>query len=196
MNSAIVSAILLAAGEAKRMGRLKQTLPLGKTTIVEQTIDNLLNSNANEVIIVLGHKAEEIRKRVAHRQVKIALNPHYRQGMSTSIIAGLNLVDEQAQAVMLALADQPFIDSQTTNRLIDEFNDHSKGIVVPSYQGQRGHPVIFAIKYKKEMFALKGDIGAREIIERHPDDILEVAVSSPGINIDIDTADDYKSSPG
>ncbi len=192
----MVSAILLAAGESKRMGRLKQLLPLGKTTMVEQTIDNLLNSKVNEVIVVLGHEAEEIIKKIATKPVKIEVNPIYHQGMSTSIIAGLKLVDDGARAVMLALADQPFIDSQTINRLIDEFCDHNKGIVIPTYQSRRGHPIIFAIKYKEELSSLKGDIGGRQIMERHPDDVLEVAVASPGINIDIDTTDDYNSSLG
>ncbi len=192
----MVSAILLAAGESKRMGRLKQLLPLGRTTMVEQAIDNLLNSKVNEVIVVLGHEAEEIIKKIATKPVKIEVNPIYHQGMSTSIIAGLKLVDDGARAVMLALADQPFIDSQTINRLIDEFCDHNKGIVIPTYQSRRGHPIIFAIKYKEELSGLKGDIGGRQIMERHPDDVLEVAVASPGINIDIDTTDDYNSSLG
>lgn len=192
----MVSAILLAAGESKRMGRLKQLLPLGRTTMVEQAIDNLLNSKVNEVIVVLGHEAEEIIKKIATKPVKIEVNPIYHQGMSTSIIAGLKLVDDGARAVMLALADQPFIDSQTINRLIDEFCDHNKGIVIPTYQSRRGHPIIFAIKYKEELSSLKGDTGGRQIMEHHPDDVLEVAVASPGINIDIDTTDDYNSSLG
>ncbi len=192
----MVSAILLAAGESKRMGRLKQLLPLGRTTMVEQAIDNLLNSKVNEVIVVLGHEAEEIIKKIATKPVKIEVNPIYHQGMSTSIIAGLKLVDDGARAVMLALADQPFIDSQTINRLIDEFCDHNKGIVIPTYQSRRGHPVIFAIKYKEELSGLKGDTGGRQITEYHPDDVLEVAVDSPAINIDIDTTNDYNSSLG
>ena len=145
---------------------------------------------------MLGHEAEEIIKKIATKPVKIEVNPIYHQGMSTSIIAGLKLVDDGARAVMLALADQPFIDSQTINRLIDEFCDHNKGIVVPTYQSRRGHPIIFAIKYKEELSGLKGDIGGRQILEHHPDDVLEVAVASPGINIDIDTTDDYNSSLG
>ncbi len=192
----MVSAILLAAGESKRMGKPKQLMPFGRSTILEQTIDNLLNSKVSEVIVVLGHKAEEIKQKLATKPLKMALNPVYHQGMSTSIIAGLKLVDERARAIMLALADQPFIDSQVINRLVDEFCDHNKGIVIPTYQSRRGHPIIFAIKYKEELAGLKGDIGGRQIIEHHPDDVLEVAVDSPAINIDIDTTDDYNSSLG
>jgi molybdenum cofactor cytidylyltransferase len=183
----MISAILLAAGESKRMGKPKQLMPLGRTSILEQTIDNYLNSEVNEVIVVLGHRAEEAKRIMAARPVKLAINPNYQQGMSTSIIAGLNMVDSRARAVVIALGDQPFIDSQTLNRLIDEFYNHDKGIVIPVYRGRRGHPVIFAIRYKDELFRLKGDIGGREIIDRYPDDVLEVPVNCEGIYIDIDT---------
>ena len=189
----MLSAILLAAGESKRMGKPKQLIPLGSSTILEQAIDNLLNSAVDEVIVVLGYKAEEITKTIAAKPVKIIVNPNYRQGMSTSIIAGLILVDSQAQAVMLALGDQPLVDSQTINRLIDEFYNRDKGIAIPTYQGKRGHPIIFAIKYKPELLELEGDIGGRQIIQCHPDDILEVAVDSKSVIADIDTRADYHS---
>ena len=189
----MISAILLAAGEAKRMGKLKQLMPFGQSTIVEQAIDNLLGSAVDEVIVVLGYRAEEISKTIATKSVKIIVNPNYSQGMSTSIIAGLNLIARQAQAVMLALGDQPSVDSQIINRLIEEFYNHGKGIAIPTYHGKRGHPITFAIKYKPELLGLKGDVGGREIIKDHPGDILEVAVDSESVISDIDTPSDYQS---
>jgi len=187
----MVSSILLAAGKSKRMGKPKQLMPWGQSTMVEQTIDNLLGSAVNEIIVVLGHRAEEVIKIIAAKPVKLAINRDYEQGMSTSIIAGLNLVDNQAQAVMLALGDQPLIDCQTINRLIEEFYNHNKGIAIPTYQGRRGHPVIFAMKYKEKLRELKGDIGGRQIIKDHPEDVLEVAVNCEGICVDFDTVDSY-----
>jgi len=187
----MISAILLAAGESRRMGKPKLLMPIGKSTVLEQAIDNLLNSRVSETIVVLGYKAEEVRLKIATKPVKIAVNPDYQQGMSTSIATGLKLVDDRATAVMLALADQPFIDGKIIDRLIQQFQTHKKGIVIPVYQGRRGHPIVFAIEYKTELLGLKGDVGGREITQEHPDDILEVAVSSPGINIDIDTMSDY-----
>jgi len=189
----MISAILLAAGESKRMGELKQLMPFGQnTTIVEQAIDNLLSAAVNEVIVVVGYRAEEVIKSIVGKPVKIAINPNYRQGMSTSIIAGLNLVDSRAQAAMLTLGDQPLINSQTINRLLEEFHNHDRGIAIPTYQGRRGHPIIFAIKYKEKLLELKGDIGGRQIVKDHPDDILEVAVNAGGIITDIDTISDYQ----
>ena len=189
----MLSAILLAAGESKRMGELKQLMPLGKSTLLEQAINNLLNSSVDETIVVVGHRAEEITEAIAAKPVKIMLNHNYRQGMSTSIIAGLILVDPKSQAVMLALGDQPLVASRTINQLIDAFNSHDKGIAVPTHRGKRGHPIIFDIKYKAELLKMEGDIGGREIIRQHPDDVLEVAVDSESVISDIDTRDDYQS---
>lgn len=182
-----VSAILLAAGKGSRMGKLKQLMPLGDSTILEQTLDNLLGSKVTEVIVVLGYKAEEITKRLSGRPVKLVVNPLYRKGMGTSVAAGLKFIDSQARAVMLTLGDQPYVDSLTINGLIDAFNSNKKGIAIPTYQGQRGHPLIFARKYQAPLSHLSGDIGGREIIRENPEDILEVPVDCEGIVIDIDT---------
>jgi len=87
------------------MGKLKRLLPCGQSTIVEQAIDNLLSSAVDEVIVVVGYRAEEVKKTIGGKAVKLAVNPNYEQEMSTSIIAGLNLVDSNTRAVMLALGD-------------------------------------------------------------------------------------------
>ncbi len=187
----MISAIILAAGESSRMGQLKQLMTLGKGIILEYVIDNLLNSLVSEIIVVLGYKSEEVKKTIANKPVKIVVNPDYHQGMSTSIKTGLDSIDNQAKAVMIALGDQPYIDSLTINNLIKAFFTHNKGITIPVYQGRRGHPVIFVKKYIGELLKLKGDIGGREIITRHPDDVLEVAVNCEGILIDIDTMENY-----
>jgi molybdenum cofactor cytidylyltransferase len=188
----MISAILLAAGQSKRMGELKQLMPFGQSTIVGQAVDNLLGSAVVEVVVVVGYKAEDVKKAIADKPVRIVVNPDYEQGMSTSIIAGLNLVHGGVQAVMLALGDQPLVNSETINILIEEFCNHDKGIAVPTYQGRRGHPIIFAIKYKEQLLKLKGDVGGRQIIKDNPDDVLDVVVDSESIIADFDTADDYQ----
>lgn len=186
-----ISVIILAAGESKRMGKPKQLLPLGQSTILEQAIDNFLHSKVNEIIVVVGYKPRETIDLIANRPVKVALNPDYSQGMSSSIIAGLNIIDHKAEGIMLALADQPFISSQTIDYLLETFTHHCKNIVIPSYKEKRGHPVIFPRKYKKVLASLRGDIGGREIIARHPEDIFEIAVDCDGVINDIDTMDKY-----
>ena len=192
----MVSAILLAAGQSRRMGELKQLMPFGQSTIVGQAVDNLLGSAVDEVIVVVGYKAEDVIKAIAAKPVKVAINPDYEHGMSTSIMAGLNLVHSGVQGVMLALGDQPLVDSQTINRLIEEFYNHDKGIAVPTYQGRRGHPIIFATRYKKQLLKLSGDVGGRQIIKEHPDDVLEIAVNSENVIADFDTTGDYQAYVG
>jgi molybdenum cofactor cytidylyltransferase len=192
----MISAILLAAGQSKRMGKLKQLMPFGQSTIVGQAVDNLLNSAVNEVIVMVGYMAEDVTKAIAAKPIKLVINPDYEQGMSTSIIAGLKSVHSETQGVMLALGDQPLVNSQTINRLIEEFYNHDKGIAVPTYRGRRGHPIIFAIKYKEQLLKLKGDVGGRQIIQDHPDDILEVVIDSESIVADFDTTDDYQAYVG
>lgn len=189
----MVSAILLAAGESQRMGRPKQLLPFGSSTILGKTIDNLLSSRADEVIVVLGTRAGAMKQVIAGRQVKVVVNPDYRKGMSASLIAGIERVDSKAQWVMVALADQPLIDKDTYNRLIEGALGCDMGIILPTYRSKRGNPVIFSIKYKDELLGLEGDVGGREILRKHPDDILEVAVGSEGVTIDINNLDDYYS---
>ena len=187
-----ISAIILAAGESKRMGQSKLLLKWREASIFEQTLDNYLASAVNEVNVVLGHQAAEMEKLIGDRSVTIAINPAYTKGMSTSIITGINMMSPRTQGIMLALADQPSVTSQTIDKLIQVFRTQKKGIVLPVYHGQRGNPVIFDIKYRDELLALKGDIGGREIVHRHYDDVQEVPVDNRGILIDIDTPEDYK----
>ena len=192
----MISAILLAAGQSERMGEPKQLMPFQQSTIVEQAIDNLLGSAVDEVIVVVGYSAEAVIKAIAAKPIKLAVNPDYEHGMSTSIIAGLKRLHSEVEAVMLALGDQPLVNSQTINRLIDEFRDHDKGIAIPTYHGRRGHPIIFAIKYKEQLLKLKGDVGGRQIIKDHPNDVLKVAVNAVSIIADFDTRSDYQSRLG
>ena len=187
MTTGTVSAILLAAGRASRMGKLKQLMPLGESTILEQTLNNLLASKVSEIIVVLGYKAEEITKKLSGRHVKVVVNPLYHKGMGTSIAAGLKFVDSQARAVMLVLGDQPYVDSRTIDQLIDAFGSDSKGIAIPAFKKQRGHPLIFDRKNQPSLRDLSGDVGGREIIKQNPEDVLEVPVDCEGVVIDIDT---------
>ncbi|MBN1367601.1 MAG: nucleotidyltransferase family protein [Dehalococcoidales bacterium] len=187
-----ISAIILAAGESKRMGDTKLLMKWGKVAIFERTVDNYLTSMANEVCVILGDRAAEMEKLLGDRSVMVALNPAYTKGMSTSIVTGINAMSPRTEGIMLALADQPLIISRTIDRLIQVFQQKEKGIVVPTYHGQKGNPVIFNIKYREALLALKGDTGGREIVQRCYTDVREVPVDDRGILIDIDTPDDYR----
>ena len=190
-----VSALLLAAGESKRMnGKLKQLLPLGKSAILEVMLDNLLNSDVDETILVLGFKAENITRHLNKKgyEIKIASNKEYKLGMSSSIKCGVQEIDDRCDSILITVADKPLISSDVINLLLEEYNTNNKGIVVPTYQGERGHPVVFDIKYKDELLNLTGDVGAKSIVDEHSDDVLDVDVLTSDILIDVDTYEDYK----
>ncbi len=188
-----VSALVLAAGESKRMGVPKQLLQVDGTTMLGKILDVLSRSQVEEIIVVVGHRAEEVVKSISGRPVKIAVNRQYEQGMSTSITAGLSLASAKSRGFMVVLGDQPFVDVEIIDALIQAFACHSNGIVVPVYEGKRGHPVVLSTKYKRELISLKGDVGARSIIADHKEDVFELPVNSRAIIDDIDTIDDYMS---
>lgn len=189
----MISAILLAAGESKRMGRPKLLMKVGQRTMIEKSVDTLLRSNIDELIVVLGYRAEAISRKLASKNLKTVINPHYRTGMSTSIRRGLAHVNPRSEAVLIALADQPFIHTESVNYLIDTYHRNPQGIILPCYRGMRGHPVILDRgRYGEEMEHLTGDIGCRPVVDRHPEDVLEVEIDSEGVVIDIDSWAEYQ----
>ena len=144
----MVSGILLAAGESSRMqGAFKPLLKWGKRTVIGECVHQLRNSQLADIFVVLGHREAEIRPRLAGTGVQFAINKDYRQGMLTSIKTGLAMLSPNSDGFLLALVDQPMIDSGLINRLIAAFEKGDKGIVVPVYDGKWGHPVIVSTTY-------------------------------------------------
>jgi molybdenum cofactor cytidylyltransferase len=190
------SAILLGAGESKRMGVDKLSLPWGRRTILEHCFETLLRSEVEELVVVLGIRNKEVKNLFQGRKVKVVINPHSKRGMSTSIRKGLQAIHPSSDGILIALGDQLFLKTRTINALIRAFGQGKGGIVVPSFQGKKGHPVIFHRRYKRELLNLKGDVGGRSIIERHPEDVRVVPVKSIGVVKDVDTWQDYIKSSG
>ena len=187
-----ISAILLGAGESKRIGANKLFLPWGKKIVLTHCVDTLLKSTVKEVIVVLGDRTKVMESQLKGRKVKVVMNPHYRKGMSTSIRRGVRAIDPNSHGILIALGDMPFLVSRTINSLIRAFGQGKGAIIVPSFRGRKGHPVIFHRRYKKELLQLKEDVGGRSIIERHPEEVRWVQIRSEGVLKDIDTWKDYK----
>jgi molybdenum cofactor cytidylyltransferase len=188
-----ISAVLLAAGESRRLGTNKLLLDVGGESLIERMVDVLLQSQVDEVLVVMGFEAELVRQRLQGKPIRLVLNRHYREGMASSLRAGVRHVDPAAHGVLIALADHPWLTSETVDRLTDTYRRASKGIVCPTYRGMRGHPVIFDVKrYGEALLSLRGDIGGRRLIEGHRDDLFEVPVDSPGVIRDIDRWEDYE----
>lgn len=190
-----IVAIVLAAGESKRMGINKLLLDMGGQTLVERVVNVLLHSKVDGVVVVAGFEWKRVRQRLRRKDIRVVYNRQYREGMAASIREGLRHIDQGSHGVLIALADHPLITSDTIDQLIDAYQRTHKGIVCPTYGGKRGHPVIFNLeKYGKALSKLKGDIGGRAVIEAHRDDLLEFAVDSPGVIRDIDVREDYEES--
>ena len=186
-----VSAILLGAGESKRMGQDKLSLPWGKKTVFEQCLRNLLRSDVEELVVVLSHRIGQMGNKWRDPKIKTVKNPDSGTGMSSSIRRGLEALDPSSQGILIALGDQPFIRTRTINVLIRAFVHGRRTIVIPSFRGMRGHPVIFHRRYVKQLLNLRGDAGGRSIIEKYPEEVGLVRVRSEGVTKDIDTWDDY-----
>ena len=166
-------------------------LPWEKKTVLTHCVRTLLRSKVKEVIVVLGGRTKLIESQLRGRKVKVVVNPHYRRGMSTSIRRGIVAVDPTSHAILIALGDMPFLSVRTVNALVRAFAQGKGEIIVPSFRGRKGHPVIFHKRYIKELLQLKGDVGGRSIIERHPKEVRVVRTKSEGVVKDIDTWEDY-----
>ncbi len=189
-----VSAILLGAGESKRMGFDKLSLPWGKKTVFGQCLETLLHSRVREVVIVQSLQNRRATDLFRVKKVKMVTNPHPARGMSTSIRKGLEATRSGSEGILIALGDQPFLKARTINALIRAFERGKGRIIVPAFRGRTGHPVIFHKAYKQELMNLKGDVGGRSVVERHREDVRVVRVKSVGVVTDVDTWQDYEES--
>jgi molybdenum cofactor cytidylyltransferase len=192
--NAQVSAVILAAGTSTRMGQAKQLLPLGGTTVLARTIDNVRSAGLVEMVLVLGASAEAIRRQLPQsllEGLKVVVNQAYRQGMASSLREGLSALDPQTGAALIILGDQPFVRPQTLHQIMAGYHRSGAQIVIPSYQGKRGNPVLLSRSVFPEVMALEGDTGCRAIFSNHLDAILKVKVEDPGILLDIDNQHDY-----
>ena len=183
----MIAAIILAAGEAKRFGQTKQLVPLDGKPMLQQTIDRIAQSKVDAVVIVLGANAAEIQKHVRGRAI---VNPDYAKGMSTSLHAGLRALPAKTEAVIIALGDQPFVESKTITALVDEYRRSGAKIIVPTFNGQRGNPVLVDASLFPRLMQIGGDVGCRAIFGELS--VSELPVTDAGIAQDIDTMEDFE----
>lgn len=190
----MVTALILAAGQGKRLGGVKPLLTHETATLIEMVIASYRASKVDNIILVLGHEARRVVQKIPLAGLKVVINPTPSLGMSASIQRGMAHMATRSEAVMIAMGDMPLIGPETINQLIAAFNKSKKGIAVPVYDKKRGHPVIFdQKKYFDSLLELRGDVGAKAILEANARDILEVKVKTDGVLVDIDTKEDWES---
>ena len=187
----MIAAIVLAAGASSRMGRPKLTMPLDGVPMLGRVLETLRRSAVERVVVVLGAIEAAVRKHVRFEDEVVVVNKGYEDGMSGSLRLGLENVGE-ADAVIIALGDQPFVLATTIDRLAAEYESSRARIVVPTFQGTRGNPVLFDRSTFPLIARIRGDVGARSVVQSCAADVLEVEVADRGVLVDIDTPTDLR----
>jgi molybdenum cofactor cytidylyltransferase len=192
----MISGIVLAAGKSERMGQPKMILPWGDTTVVGQVITTLVDAGLGEVVVVTGSGRENIAQALSplphNWPVRLVFNPHFAAGeMLSSLQAGIAALDESVEAALLALGDQPQIESRVVRAVLDAYRESDLRLVVPSYQMRRGHPMLFHHSLWPDILALHPPHTLRDLLVSHHDQIHYVTVDTPTILQDMDTPADY-----
>lgn len=186
-----LGAIILAAGESRRMGRPKQLLPWGDSTLINAVVAAVLAAPVAEAVVVLGHTADEVQQAVTGHdpRLRFVRNHQYRNGMLSSVRAGVAALSDRCDAFFLYLGDQPRASPEVAATLARAYTPGA--ILVPTADGRRGHPVLFSLEYREEIAGLDDAVGLRQLLWRHPDAVRELAVAEPAIHVDLDTPEDY-----
>lgn len=184
--------IILAAGSSSRLGQPKQLLIYQGKTLIRRSIDAAFESKSNACVLVLGANFELISNEVQDTNVEIIINHDWETGMASGMQKGLDFLEKKISPdqVILMLCDQPFVDSELLNSMIENQSKTGKGIIACYYNGTFGVPVLFSRKYFPELIDLKGSEGAKKVIYAHKSDMEKI--DFPDGAIDIDTLDDYK----
>ena len=190
--SRFISGLVLGAGASSRYGQPKQLLPFRETTLLGWVITQAERARElGEVIVVLGRAADEIRERVDFGNAKVVDNPVFTEGCSSSYRAGLGAIDPRADAIMIILGDQPGVTPEIIDGVAEKWREGDKQIVLASYQGRLGHPMLFAKPMFDKLVGLHGDKAAWKLVDAHPDLLIEAPFDRP-FPEDIDTVEDFK----
>jgi molybdenum cofactor cytidylyltransferase len=184
-------AIILAAGESKRMGLPKMLLKFDGITMIEKVIENVKLADLGNAIVVLGSGSEEIKELVEKASFRHCYNENFSEGMLSSVKCGFRDLPENVAAALVFQGDQPFISPAVIRSLINAYLSSAKGIVIPVYNNKRGHPLLVDGKYRNNIELLDPEKGLRELARCFSDDVLEVQSDEPGILRDFDTYEDY-----
>ena len=182
--------MLLAAGRSRRMGAFKPLLPFGDSTVIKSCLNHLRDAGIEEIVVVTGHRADEVREHLKDARVEFAINTDPLSPMSISIARGLERTSSDARAILIALVDHPAIDRDTIRFLVQEWWRGSK-MVQPEHNGRGGHPVLIDLSYRSELLNLDPARGLRLFFESHRPEVRRLAVDSPYIARDMDTWEDY-----
>ena len=194
----MISAVILAAGESRRMGKQnKLLLPVGGEALLVKLVASVCASDVGQVLVVIGHEAEKIRTELNEFPLNFVYNPNFSEGMTTSIKYGVKLISHECDGLLICLGDMPFINTSEINKLIHAYvKNRIKGeglIVVPVFKRQRGNPVLFSIEFRNDILEHKKKSGCKEVIMKNSDSVMEIEMDDEKMLLDVDTMEDYQS---
>jgi molybdenum cofactor cytidylyltransferase len=191
----MISAIIPAAGQSKRMGQPKMLMPWGKSTVIEHVISTFLKAGIEDVIVVTGGARELVEGTISQYPVRTIHNRDYAAGeMLSSIQCALRVMPTQVQATLIGLGDQPQVQEKSIRLICDEYRNGQSTLIVPSFQMRRGHPWLVARPLWSEILALKPAESPRDFLTRHANEIHYVNVNTQSVLADLDTPEDYEKS--
>lgn len=176
------------------MGSAKQLLKLNGKTLIEIAIENAIKTNVEDIFCVLGGNAEKIKPHISNQNIELIFNKNYQKGLSSSIVCGVEFIEKQHSnfdAILILLVDQPEVDTQYLKNLIATYQKNKTKIIASSYSKKSGVPAIFPKKHFKNLQLLKGDKGAKEFLQNHISETIQLQRGEPFV--DLDTQEDYKS---
>ncbi len=189
----MISGILLAAGESRRMGSPKALLAYQGQTFLERICTAFFDAGVEELVVVLGAWEDRLRPALPrHPALRTVVNPHYAQGQLSSLVCGLGALSPDSAAAVVNLVDHPLVRPETIAALMASFRTDPLPIIIATHQGQRGHPVLFSRQVYAELLAAPLDKGAKTVVRKDPARVRHVPLDDPGIVADIDTPQDYR----
>ncbi len=189
-----VSAILLAAGESRRMGQTnKLTLPIAGVPLLRHIAVTLLGAHLEEIVVVVGHEAQTARGILAGLPLEVVTNPRYKEGQMTSVDCGMQALRRPCAGVMVCLSDQPLLEISDLNTLVDAFRHHCpSSVLVPTYEGRRGNPIVLASQHRETILNGKRNLGCKRLIENNPELVCRWEMDNDHVVFDLDTPEDVE----
>ena len=194
-----VAALVLAAGRSRRMAPLNKLLVADDAGVpmVVRVVDNALASRARPVIVVTGHEHARVEEALAGRAVQLVHAPDFAEGLSASLKAGLLALPKEVEGVVICLGDMPLVAGPMIDRLLAAFDpEEGRAIVMPTFRGKQGNPMLWSAEFLPEMLAIHGDVGARHLAGKYADRVAEVEMADDAVLRDFDTTEALRQAPG